>query len=261
MRKILLLAIVIFFSSAIYSPASAHPGRTDSSGCHTCRTNCPSWGLSYGEYHCHNGGSSGVSNEPAAQSAPVQQQVIKAPAYTKVPTRIIIPTNKPTPIPIPTRIIVPTKTPTPTPTPYIETEMDKKKMFKVVRIIDGDTIEIFIREKYEKVRLLGIDTPETVDPRKPIQCFGKEASNKMKSLVTGKYIKLIDDRTQGNRDKYNRLLRYLYDGKVFINAEMVKQGYAFSYKQYPTKFLNDFNNYEKQAREKNLGLWKSCPAG
>lgn len=145
---------------------------------------------------------------------------------------------------------------------YTETEMDKKKLFKVVKVVDGDTITASIRGKNESIRLLGIDTPETVDPRKPVQCFGKAASDKMKSFVLGKFVKLVDDPTQGNRDKYKRLLRYIYlpDSKAtFINGEMIKQGYAFSYRQYPTKMLEKFNNFEKYAREKNLGLWGSCP--
>lgn len=145
---------------------------------------------------------------------------------------------------------------------YTETEMDKKKLFKVVKVIDGDTITVNIRGKNESVRLLGIDTPETIDPRKPIQCFGKAASDKMKSFVLGKFVKLVDDSTQGNRDKYKRLLRYAYlpDSRAtFINGEMVKQGFAFSYRQYPTKMLEKFNNFEKYARENNLGLWGSCP--
>lgn len=145
---------------------------------------------------------------------------------------------------------------------YQETEMDKKKLFKVVKVTDGDTITAIIRGKNESIRLLGIDTPETVDPRKPVQCFGKAASDKMKSLVLGKFVKLIDDSTQGNRDKYKRLLRYVYlpDSKAtFVNGEMVKQGFAFSYKEYPTKMLEKFNNFEKYARENNLGLWGACP--
>ena len=145
---------------------------------------------------------------------------------------------------------------------YKETELDKQKLFKVIKVTDGDTITVSVRGKNESVRLLGIDTPETVDPRKPVQCFGKVASDKMKSFVSGKYVKLIDDATQGNRDNYLRLLRYVYlpDSKAtFVNGEMVKQGFAFSYKQYPTKMLNKFNAFEKYARENNLGLWGSCP--
>ena len=145
---------------------------------------------------------------------------------------------------------------------YQDSEMDKKKLFKIVKVVDGDTITASIRGKNESIRLLGIDTPETVDPRRPVQCFGKAASDKMKSFVLGKYVKLLDDSTQGNRDKYKRLLRFVYlpDSKAtFINGEMVKQGFAFSYRKYPTKMLEKFNNFEKYARENNLGLWGSCP--
>lgn len=145
---------------------------------------------------------------------------------------------------------------------YTETVLDKQKIFKVGKVVDGDTIKVNIRGKTETVRLLGIDTPETVDPRKEVQCFGKAASSKMKSFVSGKYVKLIDDSTQGNRDRYGRLLRYVYlpDSKAtFVNGEMVKQGYAFSFKKYPTKMLRRFNEFEKYARENNLGLWGACP--
>lgn len=133
--------------------------------------------------------------------------------------------------------------------------------FKVIKVIDGDTITVNVRGKNETVRLLGIDSPETVDPRKPIQCFGKAASDKMKSFVQGKSVILVDDSTQGNRDKYKRLLRYVYlpdSVRTFVNGEMVKQGFAFSYRQYPTKYLARFNGWEKYARENNLGLWGSC---
>lgn len=145
---------------------------------------------------------------------------------------------------------------------YKETEMDKKKLFKIVKVVDGDTITASIRGKNESVRLLGIDTPESVDPRKPVQCFAKEATSKMKAFVLGKFVKLVDDSTQGNRDKYSRLLRYVYlpDSKAtFVNGEMIKQGYAFSYREYPTKMLDKFNGFEKYARENSLGLWGSCP--
>jgi micrococcal nuclease len=147
-----------------------------------------------------------------------------------------------------------------TATAYTETALDKKKLFKVIKVVDGDTVEASIRGKTEPIRLLGIDTPETVDPRRPVQCFGKAASDKMKSLVSEQFVKLVDDRTQGNRDKYKRLLRYVYlQNGTFVNAEMIKQGYAFSYRQYPTKYLEQFNKLERQTREQGIGLWSACP--
>lgn len=237
--------VILFFLISV-SPVEAHPGRTDADGCHYCRTNCDRWGVAWNERHCHGGSAPEQAEVPMQH--PIQQANIVAstvaPVYTAVPVKTIYRPSTPTATPIPTK--------------YVETDLDKKKLFRVVSVIDGDTMDIAIRERVERVRLLGIDTPETKDPRKPVQCFGVEATNKLMSLVTGKYVKLVDDRTQGNRDKYGRLLRYVYDGKVFINAEMVKQGYAFSYKEYPTKYLTDFNTLERQAREKNVGLWNKC---
>jgi micrococcal nuclease len=140
---------------------------------------------------------------------------------------------------------------------------EQPHLFKVLKVIDGDTIVVDVRGKKETVRLLGIDTPETVDRRKPVECFGKAASAKMKAFAQGKSVILVDDRTQGNRDSYKRLLRYVYlpdNKRTFVNGEMVKQGYAFSYRQYPSKMLTKFNNLEKYAQEHNAGLWSSCPA-
>ncbi len=104
MKKIFIIGL--FISFLVTAPTVfAHPGRTDSSGCHTCRTNCPDWGLSYGEYHCHNGGY---------VAPPVQQY--QAPATsTPKPTYKPLPTATPTPKPSPTN----TSTPTPSPEPEV----------------------------------------------------------------------------------------------------------------------------------------------
>lgn len=126
----------------------------------------------------------------------------------------------------------------------------------VSRIVDGDTIEVSIDNNLEKVRLLGIDTPETVDPRKPVECFGVEASNKMKDLVGGKNVKLVSDETNSDRDNYGRLLRYVYlESGSFVNVEMIKQGYAYAYLDYPFIYKNDFKSYESDAKASKFGLW------
>lgn len=128
--------------------------------------------------------------------------------------------------------------------------------FKIARVIDGDTIEM---ENGERVRYVGIDTPETVDPRDPVQCFGVEAFNKNKELVEGKMARLERDIT--NRDKYNRLLRYVYVGDVFINLELVKQGFAYFYSYPPDiKYQEQFLKAQQEARESLRGLWASCPS-
>jgi micrococcal nuclease len=122
------------------------------------------------------------------------------------------------------------------------------------RVIDGDTIVVTIGGQEEKVRLIGVDTPETVHPRKPVEYFGKEASEFTRRMVEGKGIRLEYD--WQTRDKYRRLLAYVYieDG-TFLNAEIIKQGYGFAYTRYPFKHLDDFRQYEKEAREHNRGLW------
>jgi micrococcal nuclease len=107
------------------------------------------------------------------------------------------------------------------------------------------------------VRLIGVDTPETVDPRKTVECFGKEASNKAKELLTGKSVRIAADPTQDNRDKYNRLLRYVYlgDGTNF-NKLMISEGYAHEYTYYvPYQLQSEFKAAQKDAERSEKGLW------
>ncbi len=124
-----------------------------------------------------------------------------------------------------------------------------------VRVVDGDTIDVNIRGKKERVRLIGVDTPETKHPKKPVQRFGKEAYLFTKEIVEKKEVRLEFD--QQRRDKYGRLLAYVYlmDG-TFLNAEIIKQGYGFAYTRYPFKYLEEFRGYEREARENKRGLWK-----
>lgn len=119
------------------------------------------------------------------------------------------------------------------------------------RVVDGDTI---ILSNGEKVRLIGVDTPETVRPNYPVEYYGKEASAFTKKMAEGKPVRLEYDWQQ--RDKYGRLLAYVYlmDG-TFINAEIIQQGYGHAYTRFPFKFLDQFRQYEKEAREAKRGLW------
>lgn len=125
----------------------------------------------------------------------------------------------------------------------------------VTDVIDGDTIEI---EGGKRVRYIGINTPETVDPRKPVECFGKEASVENKRLVEGKRVRLEKDVSES--DRYGRLLRYVYIDDVLVNDALVLNGFAHA-STYPpdVKYQNIFRQSEAQAREKNLGLWAGCP--
>lgn len=143
------------------------------------------------------------------------------------------------------------------PTPFLDQEA-KKNLYPVIRVIDGDTIMVDVDGVRETVRLIGIDTPEVVDPRKPVQCFGKEASNKAKEILNGKRVFLEKDPTQGERDKYKRLLRFVFleDG-TNLNKLMIQEGYAHEYthKSSPYKYQQEFIKAEKEARKNKRGLW------
>lgn len=127
----------------------------------------------------------------------------------------------------------------------------------VERVVDGDTLKINSGNGEDTVRLIGINTPETVDPRTTVECFGKEAAEKMKSLAEGQEVLVVKDPTQGERDKYNRLLAYVYltDGTL-LNQKMIADGYAFEYTyNLPYEFQIEFKDAEKAAQEQALGLW------
>ena len=123
----------------------------------------------------------------------------------------------------------------------------------VTRVIDGDTIEI---EGGVRVRYIGIDTPETVHPEKPVEYFGKEAAARNRELVEGKRVHLETD--VQDKDKYGRLLRYVWVGDTMVNAELVRLGYAYSYTYPPNvKYQDYFLQLEREAREEERGLWSS----
>lgn len=129
-----------------------------------------------------------------------------------------------------------------------ETTQEK---YLVTRVIDGDTFEI---ETGETVRLIGIDTPETVHPIKPVECYGPEASNFLKNLIENEEVILIRDLS--NTDQYGRLLRYVYFNDLFINEELVAQGYANAVSYPPdVAFQSLFQEAEATAREGLRGLW------
>jgi micrococcal nuclease len=130
----------------------------------------------------------------------------------------------------------------------------------VVRAVDGDTISVKIDgEKDEmKVRLLGVNTPESVDPRKPVECFGKEASKHTKEMTEGKRVRLDPDPQADEIDKYGRLLRnvVLEDGTDY-NASLVRDGYAYAYLSFPLNKLRkvELANLQKEAEAAKRGLW------
>ncbi len=137
-----------------------------------------------------------------------------------------------------------------------------EELVQVTKVVDGDTIEVSINNELKKIRLIGINTPETVDPRRAVQCFGKEASNETKRLLEAQKVILTKDVSE--TDKYERLLRLVYlplpDGQLlFVNDYLVRQGYANVYTYPPdVKFDEQFKKAEKEAKEAKRGLWGKC---
>ena len=126
--------------------------------------------------------------------------------------------------------------------------------YEVIRVIDGDTVEL---KNGERLRYNDIDTPETVHPSKPIECYGEEASKKNKELVEGETI--LVELGNPEKDKYGRLLGYVYIDDLFVNAELVRGGYAEvnSYGNPGSKIV-ELINIERDAKLKSTGLWSSC---
>jgi len=135
-----------------------------------------------------------------------------------------------------------------------------KETAKVLRVIDGDTVEAGLNNRKETIRLIGIDAPETVDPREKVECFGKEASEKAREVLDGKNVVLESDPTQGERDKYGRLLRYVFVGGENFNKLMIREGYAreYTYQSNPYKYQLEFIQAAKEARDNSRGLWQKC---
>lgn len=125
----------------------------------------------------------------------------------------------------------------------------------VARVVDGDTI---VLDTGQKVRYIGIDTPELHHPQKGVECFGLEAYERNKTLLEGKVVELEKDVNE--TDRYGRLLRYVWLDGTLVNKSLVEEGYAFS-SSYPPdiKYQKIFDLAETLARESNKGLWERCP--
>ncbi len=130
--------------------------------------------------------------------------------------------------------------------------------YKVQKVIDGDTIELNIDGRTQKVRLIGMDTPEVVDPRKVVQCFGREASAQGHKRLEGQTIRLEYDVQVGEHDKYGRLLAYVFlsDGSNYAEG-MIRDGYAheYTYQNQAYKYQATFKSAEAEAQAANRGFW------
>ncbi len=134
--------------------------------------------------------------------------------------------------------------------------------YTVTKVTDGDTLHVDIDGVDERVSLIGINTPETVDPRTEVQCFGKEASERMKELADGELVSLEYDDSQSMRDTYGRLLAYVYlEAGQMLNRKMVADGYAYEYTYLtPYVYQSEFRELQNLARTSGRGLWNqtSC---
>lgn len=133
-------------------------------------------------------------------------------------------------------------------------------LVSVDRVVDGDTIDVAIGKSVATIRMIGINTPEVVDPRKPVECFGNEASANAHNLMDGGEVRLELDPSQDTYDKYGRVLAYVFlpDGTLY-NELAVQEGFAREY-TYRKKYGHqaDFRAAQKVAKKEGRGLWSSC---
>ncbi len=121
----------------------------------------------------------------------------------------------------------------------------------VIRVVDGDTL---LLDRSERVRLIGVNAPESADPRRPVEAFGKQAAAFTRRMAEGKRVRLAYD--QQLTDRYGRTLAYVYleDG-TFLNAEIIRQGFGHAYTRFPFHYADEFREYEREARAARRGLW------
>jgi micrococcal nuclease len=136
---------------------------------------------------------------------------------------------------------------------------DEPSAGQVTRVVDGDTIHVRVDGRREKVRYIGVDTPESVKPGAPVECFAKRASAFNTRLVAGERVRLVlDDEA---RDRYGRLLAYVYRARdgLFVNAALVRRGYAVALTIPPNvAHADELRRLAASARRKQRGLWSSC---
>jgi micrococcal nuclease len=134
-------------------------------------------------------------------------------------------------------------------------ESRESHIYPVERVVDGDTIVVRYEGAETTVRLIGVDTPETVHPNKPVERFGKEASAFTKKTLANASVRLEFDNERF--DRYGRLLAYVYraSDELFVNEELIRQGYGHAYTRFPFRHLDRFRQLEAEAREAGRGLW------
>lgn len=138
-------------------------------------------------------------------------------------------------------------------------EQNQPGLYAIDHFVDGDTLAVQMDGKTESIRMIGLDTPETHKPNSPVQCYGPAAAAFTKNLIGSSKVRLQADEKSTNRDRYNRLLRYVYlpDGRL-VAGELIKNGYGFAYTDFPFTQSADFVQYQDEAKAANKGLWGNC---
>jgi micrococcal nuclease len=131
--------------------------------------------------------------------------------------------------------------------------------YGIARFVDGDTIAVNMNGKVEKVRFVGVDTPETHKPNTPVQCYGPAAAAFTKNTIGSQHVRLVSDSLSTDRDRYGRLLRYVYlpDGTL-LNEKLIQEGYGFYYPYFPFTKSKQFAADEQSAMAAHAGLWGNC---
>lgn len=137
--------------------------------------------------------------------------------------------------------------------------------YRVLKVVDGDTLDIYKDGETVRLRLVGMDTPEVVDPRKPVQCYGREASAEGHKLLDNAWVRLEYDKVSGTYDRYGRTLAYVFrasDG-LFYNEFMVREGFAheYDYQNQAYKYRDAFKTAQKLAQQQALGFWSPSTCG
>src|SRR5665213_1627347 len=132
-------------------------------------------------------------------------------------------------------------------------------LYSINHFVDGDTIAVNMNGKIEKVRFVGVDTPETHKPNTPVQCYGPAAAAFTKTTIGSQRVRLVSDSLSTDRDRYDRLLRYVYlpDGTL-VNEKLIQEGYGFYYPYFPFTKAAQFSTDEQTAMAAHRGLWATC---
>lgn len=132
-------------------------------------------------------------------------------------------------------------------------------LYAISHFVDGDTISVDMNGKKETVRMIGVDTPETHKPNTPVQCYGPAAAAYTKTIIGTNKVRLQSDPQSTDRDRYDRLLRYVYlpDGRL-VQKELIANGYGFAYTQFPFTKSDEFVQAQESAKSANKGLWGNC---